>query len=259
MWTVIRNNLKAGLIGLTSLTLAAPVGAAVLQPFTATYSASHGFIGLGEATFQLERANGCWHWHGVANPSGIAALFVGQVTDSSHFCVAEDGTLLPQHFQHHEEGAPEDSYSLSFNWNKGTVQYNGGEPSEVKRGTVDPFLIQILARLWLARSDQPTGMTPRQFTVVDEDEITHYRLAASDGKRITTKAGTFDTIKIARIDEDDEQLIFWTAPELDYMPVKVAHRENGETQIALLLTSFEQRPVPDSVKTPEKASKSKQN
>lgn len=259
MWTAIRNKLRNNLIiGLIGVALAAPASAAVLQPFKATYKAHHGFIGLGQATFQLQRSGSCWRWHGVANPSGLAALFIGQVTDTSQFCVARDGTLLPKYFRHHEEGDAESSYTLAFNWAKGMVQYNDTKPFEVPRGAIDPFLIQLAARLWLARAENPVNLSPQQFTIVDEQEIKTYRLAVSDGKRIETGAGTFNTLRVARVDEDDEQLIFWVAPKLDYLPVKVEHRANGDTRIALVLQSLkvqsDQGGTTDAAQAPDSAS-----
>lgn len=238
MWTAIRNKLLLGVLALGLMGPAA--GAAVLQPFTATYSASHGFIGLGTATFELSRSGDkCWRWHGVADPSGVASLFVGKVTDESLFCVRDDGSLKPLYFAHTETGDLESSYSLDFNWFRGTVQYNNNEPFPVPQNAIDPFLIQIAARLWLARAEDPTSLAPRVFTVVDENEITHYRLAVSDGPQVETGAGTFDTIRVARVDEEDEKLILWVAPELAYLPVKVEHRENGDTQISLVLQSVD--------------------
>lgn len=252
MWTAIRNNLIIGLVGLA---LAAPAGAAVLQPFTATYAASHGWLGLGQATFQLESTGAdCWRWHGVANPSGLAALFVGQVKNSSTFCVAQDGTLLPQHFDYYEEGDAEDSYTLSFDWSEATVQYNGGEPFAVPRGAIDPFLIQIAARLWLEQAENPAQLSPQKFTIVDEHEIKQYQLAVSPGRRIDTGAGSFDTIRVARVDEGEKQLVFWVAPKLDYLPVRVEHRKNGETQIEFVLKRLKQAPAKDDANTVAQAS-----
>lgn len=236
MWTVIRNNLIVALLGLS---LAAPAGAAVLTPFKATYKASHGIIGLGEATFKLRRSGECWRWHGVANPSGLAAMLIGRITDNSEFCVADDGTLRPQRFKHHEEGDAEDSYTLDFNQDEGTVEYDAGESFPAPASAVDPFLIQIAARLWLERAEAPLELDAREFTVVDEDEVKQYRLAVSEGPRIKTGAGKFRTIRVARVDDSDKQLIFWTAPELDYMPVKVEHREDGKTRIKFQLRSVE--------------------
>lgn len=236
MWTAIRNYLATALLGLT---LAVPATAEVLSPFEATYKASHGIIGLGEATFRLTRDDQCWRWHGVAEPRGLASLLVGRITDDSRFCVADDGALRPRRFKHEEVGDDEDSYRLAFDWQAGTATYNGGETFEVPADSVDPFLLQLAARLWLERSDDPAGLAPREFTVVDENEIKRYRLAVSEGGSVETGAGTFETIRVARVDDASKQLIFWAAPELDYLPVKVEHRKDGKTQIRFLLRHIE--------------------
>lgn len=234
MWTAIRHSLIA--LGLLAVV---PVQAAVLSPFTATYRASHGIIGLGEATFELSRDNGCWRWHGVANPSGLAAMLIGTVTDDSRFCVTDSGELSPRQFRHHESDDAEDSYQLGFNPTDTTASLNGGEAFDVPADAVDPFLLQIAARRWLADAENPAEAGAREFTVVDEDEIKTYRLAVSEGPSVETAAGSFKTIRLARVDDGDKQLVFWAAPALDFLPVRVEHRKDGSTQIRLDLTSVE--------------------
>ncbi|CAN0335075.1 unnamed protein product, partial [Chrysoparadoxa australica] len=73
----------------------------------------------------------------------------------------------------------------------------------------------------------------------DEDEIKTYRLAVSEGPSVETAAGSFKTIRLARVDDGDKQLVFWAAPALDFLPVRVEHRKDGSTQIRLDLQSVE--------------------
>lgn len=234
MWTAIRLSIIiAGLLLAASL----PARADVLSPFTATYQGSYSFLSVGEATFELSRWGACWHWHGAANPAGLAALLMGNVTDNSYFCKV-DNRLQPRQFSHREAADAEDSYDLKFTWPQGLASYNGGAGFQVPEGAIDPFLLQLAARRWLAQSDHPTSEQPQEFVVVDEDEVKHYRLAVSQGKRITVPAGTFDTVRIARVDKKDEELVFWAAPKLDFLPVLVEHREDGKTGLRLTLSSF---------------------
>lgn len=216
---------------------------AVLTPTTATYKGSYGILNVGTATLKLTRDDDCWRWHSVVQPTGLAALLLGKVTDNSRFCVVE-GSLQPRYFAHHEAGDAEDSYTLSFDWdNGGSVRHNGGEPFAVPAGAVDPFLLQLAARRWLAQAEaagkNPASLPPKEFAIVDENEIKHYRLAVSEGRRITTPAGTFETLRVARIDDSDEQIVFWAAPKLDYLPVRVEHVEDGSTTLSLELIKLE--------------------
>lgn len=230
MWTAIRNVLAVPAV---VAVLTAPAAAAVPEPFTAVYWASRGILGLGEATFSLDRIDeNCWHWRGVARPTGFAALLADRISDDSRFCVGPDGRLRPERFEHEEEGDPEDSYRLVFDWDNDEAVLNDDKRFDVPEGAVDPFLLQLAARRWLAEADDPLQLPDREFVVVDEDDIKHYRLTVSKGGRIETPAGVFEnTLRVARIDDPDKEISFWTVPDLDFLPVRMEQRKNGKVQI----------------------------
>ncbi|RSR40797.1 DUF3108 domain-containing protein, partial [Acinetobacter baumannii] len=57
-------------------------------------------------------------------------------------------------------------------------------------------------------------------------------------EKIKTSYGTFDTVKVVLQHKKPERsTIFWLAPKLDYLPVKVSHID-GKTSYGLLLTSY---------------------
>ena len=215
---------------LTALFVSPVAGADVMQTFDAQFKVKRGAVTLGTTRFSLSRegADNCYVFRGEANPNAIVRVFVGQVIDESRFCI-ENGVVRPQRFSHHMEGNTDDSYSLAFDWASHEVVYRS-EAGATKNLTLgesafDPLSIQIAARRWVAEHPQPDAAGERDFALIDEKKQKTYRLRASDGGRIKTPAGRYDTVKIERIDDPKRGLRFWLAPDADWIPVQVEHEK----------------------------------
>lgn len=244
MWTAIRTRFLPPL-ALLLAAMATPASADVLSPFEAHYGVQRGSLGLGTTVFSLAADGDCHHYHGEARPNAFVALFVGKVTDDSRFCVS-DGQVRPRHFEHVETGDVEDSYSLDFGAD-GRVTYRSragrAKTFQAPEHAVDPFVIHVAARLWVAGADEPSALANKTFTVVDENEIKRYELSVREGGRIETPAGSWETLIVERVDDPKRQLRFWLAPELDWLPVKVEHKKRDDPVIRMTLSKLPQSPA----------------
>lgn len=217
--------------------------AAVTDSFTATYKVEYGFLGLGEITFRLQPADkpGCYVFSGEGHPNAIVAMLIGELADKSRFCITDKGKVQPQFFRHYEEGDPEDSYTLTFNWQAGTVRYqnrNGNiRVMSLPETATDPLSLQIAARLWLDSTLQPAQLPNRSFTLVDENEIKTYTLAVEPGGTVVVPAGRYDTLIVKRVDDKDERLRFWLAKYAGWIPVRVEYEDDGRV-ITMELTAI---------------------
>ena len=55
---------------------------------------------------------------------------------------------------------------------------------------------------------------------------------------VKTPYGTYNTLKVVLThDNGSKSSTFWLAPNLDYLPVKMAHQD-GKTSFSLLLTGY---------------------
>lgn len=218
--------------------------AAVTDSFTATYKVNYGFIGLGELTFKLRpaKSSGCYIYSGQGHPNAIVSMLVGELSDESRFCITDNNIIQPHYFRHHEEGDPEDSYTLNFDWDNGTVRYQNRDGNirvmSLPDTATDPLSLQVAARLWLASSEKPAELPNRHFTLVDENEIKTYTLAVEPGGTTVVPAGRFETLVVERVDDKEETLRFWLAAYADWIPVKVEHEQDGRV-ITMTLTSLE--------------------
>lgn len=233
--TTFKRHAKLLAGGLLLLAVGAPASAAVTDSFTATYDVSYGFIGLGELTFELKPADkaGCYIYAGQGEPNAVVAMLIGSLSDRTRFCVTDKGQVKPLFFRHHEQGDPEDSYTLTFDWSDGSVRYQNRDGNirimQLPETATDPLSLQIAARLWLEHAAQPAQLPNKSFTLVDENEVKQYTLAVEPGGTIEVPAGSYDTLIVKRVDNGDEQLRFWLAKYADWIPVRVEYEQDGRT------------------------------
>ena len=76
------------------------------------------------------------------------------------------------------------------------------------------------------------------YAIAEAKEVEARKFVKQGSERVTTSYGTFDTIKVVmKHDKPNRDTIFWLAPKLDYVPVKVSHQD-GKTSYGLLLTGY---------------------
>ena len=69
-------------------------------------------------------------------------------------------------------------------------------------------------------------------------EVEARKFVRQGSESVKTNYGTFDTIKVAiKHDKPGRETIFWLAPKLDYLPVKVTHLDK-KNSYGLLLTGY---------------------
>lgn len=229
-----------------------PAAAGVFSPFEADYTVTRGSLTLGAGHFSLkpwgERDN-CYVYHGQAKPRTLLRFITGDIIDDSYFCTEPSADkqgqrLQSQYFSHVEESDDEDSHTLRFDWKANTVLYTGEKAKDGKAtlklpsDAVDPNVLHMAARQWLAQMEDPQKPAQRKFAIVDENEVKHYTLASNPGGVIKTPIGDLDTVKITRIDDPDKQFTLWAAPKLDFLPVQVESKKRDDPIIRLSIKAY---------------------
>lgn len=205
------------------------------QPSDATYVLSRGVITLGEARFRLEATDpNCWRYEYQAKPSGIARLFIGNVTERSDFCMA-DGKVLSQNFEFKRADKSEDNFSLSFNWKDAVVRSSAGEMRPLETGMVDRLAMQVAVQNWVIARKGEVGPEEFAITKVEDDRVKVYRFRVTGRETVETPGGTFDAVKVERVDDPKKSTISWLAPERGWLAVKVQQTRKGDEQLKMLL------------------------
>jgi hypothetical protein len=220
------------------LASSAPVPAAELANSDASYVLSRGMLTLGKARFTLkavpERAD-CYQYEYHAEPQGLARLVIGQLKESSRFCLVE-GALRSEHFEFTRSDKPEDSFKLDFDWNKRVVRSSKGELRQLTEDMSDRLALQIAIQRWvIAQKGQP-GPAEISITQVEDDRAKTYRFRIMARETLQVPAGSFETVRVERVDNPKKATRFWLAPARGYGAVRVEQIKGGDEQFKMVLS-----------------------
>lgn len=222
---------------LSSLLLCGGARAAEFEARSDSYDIEWSGIALGVAQISLTGADGCWRYESQTRPMALVRWTYGAPRETSTFCV-EDGRIRARHFEYVNDKREKDNFTLDFDWDKRQVKtIKGGnvQMRELPGEAYDRFLLQQAVRQWVMRNDKDEKPEPVEFTMVDDDRMKTYRLAITGREKVKTAAGSFDTIRVERIDNPEKSSRFWVAPARAYVPVKIEHLEKGEVKLRMSL------------------------
>lgn len=207
-----------------------------LSPLESRYELSRGVIVLGEATFTLSpgEADQCWVYQYRAKPSGLARLFIGNITETSHFCLV-DGFIRSQKFSFHRADKEKDNFELEFNWDDRMVRSSIGDMRPLRNDMIDRLAMQVAVKRWVVARGGVPGPEKISMTKVEDDRIKTYSFQVIGHEQVETPAGTFDTVRVERVDDPKKSTRFWLAPDRDYQVVRVEQVRKGAEQLKMLL------------------------
>ena len=227
---------------LGGLLLATAGAATALEPYTARYELERGSLTVAEARYTLTRQDdGSLLFRSEATPRGLLArLLAGdnRITETSRFRLGADRGIVPLAYEYrHEDGDEVETETVEFDWEEGIALAEAeGERArlEIPPGTLDRMVLQLAVR-----RDLGQGAGTLDYRLVDEDELKTYRFVIADRQRIRVPAGEFYTLRVERENEDGKQTVFWCAPSLDYLPVRVEQRKPDDPTLRLSLKSVD--------------------
>jgi hypothetical protein len=224
-------------LSLTSaLTVTAVLGslssqAFAMSPFQAGYQFSYNGKNIGSATRTLSQSGNNWSYIFAAKAVGLASA-----TETSKFTF-NNGQISSSSFNRTSKVLVHNN-TMSINFNPSTKLINT-KKDDTKRSFAwkAGVLDELNAELQL-REDLKKGTLRANYLLADAKEIESRKFVKQGNEKITTNYGTFDTMKVVlKHDKPGRETIFWLAPKLDYLPVKVTHVDK-KTSYGLLLTSY---------------------
>lgn len=215
------NVLVAGILLCVSQVVLALPGA-----FQANYSVAKGSMTLGNLHTSLKYSGGNYSYHKYTRATGLAAILTGiKITENTDGKVSGQ-VITPTNYlfnQAKRGGGKVDKVSFSGNTASGSYK---AKPFNIKAstGVQDKASIEIL----LAR-DLSLNKPRLSYNVITKGEQRQFNFQKLGNEVLKTPAGTFNTVKVKVIrSSKDRETIFWMAKEMDYMPVKIRHREKKD-------------------------------
>lgn len=208
------------------------------REFNALYDFERGRLSIGETRIGLERSqDDIYRYWSESKATGFASIFIDDVIKEESLFRFEDGRLWPVSYEYRQLNSGKNrAEDIVYDWTDGiaTVNYRGHESVvELESGTMDRFLMQLAISL-----HSRDGTLERTYRIIDNSRIKTYQLRSTETETLTTPAGTFETLRVERIDDNkDKKLRLWLAPELDYLPVKIEQEKLNEEPLRLVLKS----------------------
>lgn len=208
--------------------------------FVADYDVRVNGIKVGTATFRLRHLERDEYlYQSEASKAGLGRLLGSDTaTESSRWRMGDAGVQVLEYLAHNSDGDDDDNAHLVFHWDSLEVENRGaGEHWRIAmpEGTLDQMVMQ-LAMLF----DLRDGKTEFRYPVATRGRIKDYHFALAGEETTELPFGDYRTLKLERKDDERDQSWVWSAPELEYFPVRfVKHKHSGlKTEILLRRLEF---------------------
>lgn len=218
-----------------------PLSVPAMPPqYTADYVFERGRITVGETRMQLERSkDDIFRYTSTASATGFVGLFVRDTLREESIFHFDGTTFWPISYTYRHEGSKKNrNEKIAYDWTdrKASIDYRGHKSElELVNGTLDRFLLQLAVM-----SDTRDKSIDKSYKVIDNGGIKKYRLKGDKSETITTPAGEFETVRVERIDKDnDKRLRFWLAPALNNLPVRIEQEKRNEETLRLSLKAYQ--------------------
>ena len=211
--------------------------------FVADYDVRVNGIRVGSVTFRLSHLERDEYlYQSEASKAGLGRLLgADKATESSRWRLDGDRIQPLEYRARNEDGDEDDNAHLLFHWQRQEVENRGaGEHWRIAmpQGTLDTMVLQ-LAMLF----DLRDGARDFRYPVATRGRIKKYHFALVGEETTELPFGDYRTLKLERRDDPRDQSWVWSAPELEYFPVRfVKHKQSG-LKTEILLRRLEFNPV----------------
>ena len=199
---------------------------ALPKAFQANYSVAKGSMNLGNLNASLKYSGNRYQYLKSTKATGIAAMLTGiKVTEQT------DGQfsgqiIRPQNYLYNQSRRSKSRIDkIHFSGKTAVGSYKDKRFNlPVHNGIQDRASLELV----LARDIQLNKQT-LNYQVVERGKLKEYNFQKLGTEQIKTPAGTFNALKVKVVRTGNErETIFWMAKEIDYIPVKIRHRENND-------------------------------
>ena len=214
----------ASIAAIGALTMTAPTlaSAKTVQPSSANYSFTVEDKYKGTATRTLAKSGNSWKYNVNARVAGVASA-----SQSSAFTIMGNNVIPTQASTTYKLLGLGRTHKLDYNPSSKKVvsNYRGKSTTmNMAQQAFDDLSLEVQIR-----QDLLNGKFSGNYYMAKKDKIEKTPFKKSGNTKITVPAGTFDTVRVDRVHDDNSRSTsFWLAPSLDYLPVKVSQINDGK-------------------------------
>lgn len=202
-----------------------------IEPFQASYQFAYNGKNVGSATRTLKQNGQDWTYNFSASAGMLASA-----SETSKFTL-NNGLVNSKSFTRNSKVlVHQDTMSIQFNPAQKVISTQKKEVPRTfawKANALDELNAEIQIR-----EDLTVSKLKSTYLLTDAKGIDTRKFIQEGTAKIQTPYGTFDTVKVKmQHSKPERNTIFWLAPKLNYLPVKIAHNDGG-TSYGLTLTKY---------------------
>ncbi|MBH0097197.1 DUF3108 domain-containing protein [Psychrobacter sp. NZS113] len=220
--TALTSGASIAAIGALSMTAPTIASAKTIQASSANYSFTVEDKYKGTATRTLNKSGDTWKYNVNARVAGVASA-----SQNSTFTINGNNVTPTQASMTYKLLGVGRTHKLDFNPSSKKVvsNYRGKSTTmTMSQQAFDDLSLEVQIR-----QDLLNGKFSGNYYMAKKDKIEKTPFKKSGNTKITVPAGTFDTVRVDRVHDDDSRSTsFWLAPSLDYLPVKVSQINDGK-------------------------------
>lgn len=220
--TALTTGASIAAIGALSMTAPTLASAKNIEPSSANYSFTVEDKYKGTATRTLNKSGNTWKYNVNARMAGVATA-----SQHSTFTLKGNNVIPTQASTTYKLLGVGRTHKLDFNPSSKKVvsNYRGKSTTlDMAQQAFDDLSLEVQIR-----QDLLNGKFSGNYYMAKKDKIEKTPFKKSGSTKITVPAGTFDTVRVDRIHDDNSRSTsFWLAPSLDYLPIKVSQINDGK-------------------------------
>jgi hypothetical protein len=205
--------------------------AAMPPDFRASYELTRGSMKIGNSSVELSISrNGSYTYRSRSTPVRWVAWFLkDKLSETSKGRITAHGIRPDRYTYQRTGGTTEREAKLVFDWNELTVE-NNVEDSQWKMNIPAGTLDKLVSHLGMMY-ELDNGETDIRFNVADGGKLKEFRFKVIGEETIEVPAGSFRTVKVSRLrDNSKRETVFWCAPALHFLPVRIRQREKDDSE-----------------------------
>lgn len=209
---------------------------AVLPAFEAEYTLYAGNTKAARVVRRLTRLDdNSYEYTSETKTTGLISLFKKvHIVETSRLMVQRP-LLQPVYYSYKRTGDRK-KRDVSIEFNRAANKIKNTINGDFWHLPMEPAVMDKLLYQLAIMHDLQNGRTPVSYRIADGGGIKTYSFEKLGEEVVETPLGSFNTIKMLRHKPgSSRKSVFWCAPDLEFLQVKVEHTEkDGSTTVAVL-------------------------
>jgi len=230
------NMIFKALVLLASMTASLAHASFTPSPFSAIYSLSKAGMAVGETTVTLSKlGNNEYLYTSSSKTTGLAAMFIDDtVIEQSRFTI-KNSTIRMLEYNYTHSGKPHKNRKQVYDWKNNIAREQVAKQKwEIK---LQPESIDKHAYRYAIMMDITNHKDNIQYSIADDDKLATYSFVQQEPVEIHTALGDLKTNRLKMERDKKTSILFWCAPELGNLPVRVEKDSTKNGKLTLKLIS----------------------